>query len=214
MLALALVLALQPAVASDVTAAEHVRLSDDLEQLATRQLWPAVEKKFEELERLGVDLTYDDLVRGAHAARALGDTQAAYDRLKAAARMQGTREVVDWLFAIDSTYGHVELVTHNARGIVLAADEMPFEPDQRIAVQAAMDTVRKEGTFSGLLPRGQYTYAGHVFRVEPGIGVRIEVSPRLKKTSGILVNVSSAPTTLDGSTGPSSPEGEADTESP
>lgn len=214
MLALALVLALQPAFATDVTAAEHVRLSDDLEQLANRQLWPAVEKKYEELERLGVELTYDDLVRGAHAARALGDTQSAYDRLKTAARLQGTREVVDWLFAIDSSFGQVELVTHNARGISLSADEMPFEPDQRIAVQAAMDTVRKDGTFSGLLPRGQYSYAGHVFRVEPGIGVRIEVSPRLKKTQGILVNVSSAPTTLDGSTGSPTAEGASEAESP
>jgi hypothetical protein len=173
-----------------------------------------VEKKFEELERLGVEFTYDDLVRGAHAARGLGDTLAAYERLKAAARMQGTREVVDWLFAIDSTYGQVELVTHNARGIALTADEMPFEPDQRIAVQAAVEMVRKEGTFSGLLPRGQYSYAGHVFRVEPGIGVRIEVSPRLKKTAGILVNVSSAPTTLDGTTSPSSLEADTDADSP
>lgn len=195
MLVLTLLLSLQ-SFASDLTEAEHVRLSDDLEKLAGRQLWAAVEKKFEELERLGVTLTYEDLVHGAYAARALGDTQAAYDRLKVAARLNGTREVVDWLYAIDSSCGQVELVTHNARGITLAVTDMPFEPDRRIAVEAAVERVRKDGTFVGLLPKGEYTYAGHTFRVEPGIAVRIEVSPKLKRTTGELVNVSSAPTTL------------------
>ncbi len=195
MLVLALSLLLHAARASDVAEAEHVRLADDMEQLAGRQLWSAVEKKFSELRALGVPLTYADLLRGAYAARALGDVQAAYERLRSASRIEGTQEVLDGMASIDAHYGRVELITHNARGIELSAEEMPFEPDQRRAIEAALERVRRDGGFVGLLPRGDYRYAGHDFRVEPGIGVRVEVSPRLKKTSGVVVNVSSAPDT-------------------
>jgi hypothetical protein len=187
-------LSLAPAHGSSVLEAEHVRLSDDLEQLANRQLWPAVEKKFAELQKLGVEMTYDDLVHGAYAARAIGNMQQVYDRLRVAARIKGTREVVDWLAAIDANYGLVELVTHNARGGELVfVGELPFDPDQRGAVANAIERVKRDGVFAGLLPRGEYRYAGQPFRVEPGIGVRIEVSPRLKKTTGELVNVSAGP---------------------
>ena len=66
-------------------------------------------------------------------------------------------------------------------------EELPFEPDQRVAVEAAIATVRKEGSFSGLIPRGDYVFSGHAFHVEPGVSIRIDASPRLKKTSGIVV---------------------------
>ena len=53
------------------------------------------------------------------------------------------------------------------------------------------------------LPRGVYTYAGQEFKVEPGLSVRIEVSPKLKKTSGELITVTTTPTEDGGS--PSEP---------
>lgn len=177
----------------DVNEGEHVRLSSEIKQLATRQAWAGVEKKYEELEKLGVELTFDDLLHGAYAARALGDAQAAYDRLKVAARTKGTKEVVDWLYAIDVGYGRVELIATPPRGITLEASLMPFDPDQRTAVAAAIERVTHDGQFLGLLPKGKYTFAGTAFDVQPGIAVRIEVAPKMKKTSGEIVNVSSAP---------------------
>lgn len=179
--------------AAEVNDGEHVRLSSEIKQLATRQAWPGAEKKFEELERLGVTLTFDDLLHGAYAARALGNAQQAYDRLKVAAKLKGTKEVVDWLYAIDTTYGRAELIATPPRGISLEAELMPFDPDQRTCVSAAIDTVSHDGQFLGLLPQGHYTFAGTAFQVQPGIAVRIEVSPRMKKTSGEIVNVSSTP---------------------
>lgn len=183
-----------PVTAGDVGEAEHIRLSEDIEQLANRQLWPGVEKKYAELEKLGVDLTYKDLMHGAYSARAMGNAASAYDRLKLAAKVDGTKEVVDWLFTIDANYGQVELLATPPRGVALLLVEMPFDPDQRRSVEAAMEIVKRDGGFRGLLPRGTYTYAGQQFTVQPGISVRIEVSPRLKKTTGEVVNVSTMPT--------------------
>jgi hypothetical protein len=180
-------------------AAEHLRLSGDLEQLAERQVWSGVEKKFQELEKLGVDLTYADLMHGAYAARALGEMSSAYTRLKRAAKLDSTKEVIDWLYAIDMNYGSVELIATPPRNIALEVESMPFDPDQRIAVEKAVELVGDKGGYTGLLPRGNYVFAGQPFAVQPGLAVRIEVSPKLKKTQGITVSVQSTPTWGGGS---------------
>lgn len=198
---LALLLIVSTSRAVDVGEAEHIRLSEDIEQLANRQLWPGAEKKFAELERLGVEMTYADLWNGALAARSLGNAEAAYNRLKVAAKVKGTKEVINWLVTIDANYGLVELIATPPRGIVLDLAEMPFDPDQRIAVDAAKEHVRKEGGFKGLLPRGNYVFAGQPFKVEPGLSLRIEVSPRMKKTQGEIVNVTTTPAELVGTDG-------------
>lgn len=190
---LAFLLAAAPAFARDALEAEHIRLSGDIEQLAKRQVWAGVEKKLAELQKLGLEPSFEDLVHGAYAARALGNAQDAYERLKAAAKVKGTREIVDWLFSIDANYGQVELLATPPRGVALEVADVPFEPDQRTAVQAAIELVRKDGQFFGLLPRGSYTFAGQTFSVEPGISVRIEVSPKLKKSEGELIKVTTTP---------------------
>lgn len=198
-LALAVLLALPAHAGSDKASpdrgeAEHTRLSGEIEQLAERQVWSGVEKKFLELEKLGVELTYDDMMHGAYAARALGDMSSAYARLKKAARIDSTKEVIDWLYAIDMNYSSVDLVAVPPRNVDLAVEEMPFDPDQRIAVEKAQGTVEDKGTYTGLLPKGNYVFAGQPFTVQPGIGVRIEVSPKMKKTEGIRVEVQKSPT--------------------
>lgn len=175
---------LSVALAADpVSEAERVRLSSDIKQLAQREAWVGVERKFGELESLGLPLTFDDLYRGAFAARALGDVQAAYDRLRSAAALEPRKEVIDWLYAIDSHYGQVTLVAVPPKSVQLDIAEMPFDPNERTAVLAARERVAKEGGFSGLLPRGTYTFAGHSFTVEPGVSQHIEVTVRGKKAA-------------------------------
>lgn len=193
-----------PAWADDRAEAEHLRLSGELEQLSQRQLWAGVDKKFIELEKLGVELTYEDLLHGAHASRALGNMADAYARLKRAAKLDTTKEVLDWLYSIDMHYGMVELVRTPKKGDVLAVSELPFDPDQRAAVERATTAVAENGLFSGLLPGGDYVFCGQAFTVQPGIAVRIEVSPKLKKTQGIIVNVQTTPTWGEGTTPPPS----------
>lgn len=165
----------------DVVDAEHERLSDELEKLASRQVWTGVERKFRELERLGVELTDRDYLHGAYAARELGNVLACYQRLKAAAQKKGTKEIVDWLWDIDTNYGHVELLSVPPRATELGTAEMPFDPNQRNAVEAAIKSARADGIFVGMLPKGDYTFGGQRFSVEPGISVRIEVSPKARR---------------------------------
>lgn len=175
-------LAASPARAGDdVAAAEHDRISDEMERLAERKIWPGVERKYAELESLDAPLTLDDLLIGAHAARELGDVAAAYTRLKAAAKIKGTKEIVDWLWDIDNNYGHVDLVAVPSRSAELTAVQMPFDPNQRRAVDAAIKKSKQHGAFRGLLPAGSYDFAGQKFEVVPGISVKIEVSPRMRR---------------------------------
>ena len=184
-----------PAIAgTDRGEAEHTRLSGEIEQLAERQVWTGVEKKFVELEKLGVDLTYDDWMHGAYASRALGDMSAAYARLKKAAKIDSSKEVIDWLYAIDMNYSSVELLAIPPRNVELAVEELPFDPDQRVAVEKAQATVKDKGTYTGLLPKGAYVFAGQPFSVQPGVSVRIEVSPKMKKTEGVRVETLKNPT--------------------
>ncbi len=173
------------ALGKDVAEAEHERLSDEMDRLAERNVWAGVERKYRELERLGVELTEEDYLHGATAARELGDMLSCYRRLKEAARLGGSKEVVDWLWDIDNNYGQVELISVPARSAELSAKEMPFDPNQRKAVEAAIKSAKEDGIFVGMLPKGEYVFAGQPFKIEPGVSVRIEVSPKARR-QGII----------------------------
>jgi hypothetical protein len=171
-----------------LAAAEHVRISDEIVLNVERQRWPAVERSFQELAKRGLDPSRQDYVHASTASRALGDMQAAYDRLRlATSGEEPPRQLVEQLRAIDANFGTVELVAHGAKTIELVPDEMPFDVDQRTAVQIAAQRVAREGRYAGMLPRGGYVFAGQSFKVEPGYTLRIEVSPRMKRTQGIVV---------------------------
>jgi len=170
-----------PAHAKDAAQAEHDRLADEVERLVQRQVWSGVERKFQEMEKLDVPLTQQDFLNGAYAARELGNVQDAYQRLFQAKELEPTKEIIDWLWDIDRNYGHVELMTVPNRATELSAELMPFDVNQRKAVEIAIDASKEDGHFVGLIPKGSYVFAGQPFTVEPGVSVRIEVSPRLRR---------------------------------
>jgi hypothetical protein len=196
-----------PARADDVNSAEHDRIADEMSKLAQRQIWPGVERKYQELLKLGTALNLQDHIHGAMAAREAGDVLAAYDRLKEAVKIKATREVVDWLWDIDNNYGLVELVSVPARSAALDAGELPFDPNHRRAVEAAIEVARKDGVFIGMLPRGEYTFAGQKFSVTPGLAVRIEVSPRMRRQGIIdpVIRYTESPGAIRVGGAPSSP---------
>ena len=180
-LLLVLALSAHSAVAKDEAQAEHDRLSDEIELLAQRQVWSGVERKYRDLERLGTTPTVDDLMFGATAAREFGDVEDCYERLQAAAKLKEDKQIVDWLWDIDHNYGHVELLTTPSRSAELSATEMPLDPNQRKAVEAAIASAEDDGVFVGMLPKGAYTFATQSFQVDPGVAVHIEVSPRMRR---------------------------------
>jgi len=165
-------------------AAEHERLSGDMEQLAARQAWSGLEQKFVELEALGVEPSYQDLVNGAYAARAMGDASAVYDRLRRAAALRPRQAVTGWMASIDTSYGRVVLTTAPPRPVVLVPAVVPFAPDRRAAVDFAVARLGEVGRFEGLLPAGTYDLCGTELIVESGIALNIEVSTKRKRSSG------------------------------
>jgi len=167
--------------AKDVAQAEAERLADEIEKLANRQVWTGVERKYRELERLNTVIGFDELMNGATAARELGDVEHCYQRLKTAAKLEPSKDVVDWLWDIDNNYGHVELLTVPSRSAELSPQEMPFDPNRRKAVDAAIQSSDQDGIFVGMLPKGHYIFASQAFDVQPGLAVRIEVSPRMRR---------------------------------
>jgi len=171
-----------------VVEAEHQRIAHEMKNLIERQIWSGVERKFGQMQRLGCELTFDDYVNGAYAARELGDVMSVYLRLKEAIKLGDSKEVIDWLWDIDNNYGRVELFSVPAKSTDLTVSQMPFDPTQRKAVDAAIESAQHDGIFHGMLPRGEYQFAGQSFTVEPGLSVRIEVSPRLRR-KGIKENV-------------------------
>ncbi len=170
-----------PPVDPAVVAAEHQRLSDELQRLVERQVWAGSEHRFRACEALGVPLTFRDLLNGAYAARGLGDARSAYERLRRAAALEASREVVDWLWDLDTGYGKVVLTTSPPRGVELRVDAIPFAPDRRAAVEYATARLGEEGRFEGLLPLGNYVLGDIPFQVVPEVAIQIEVSTRKPK---------------------------------
>jgi hypothetical protein len=148
--------------------AEYQRLADRLHYLVKKNNGKATRKIYLELAALGLPLSYADLLIGAQVHRAQGNVQGAYLCLQEAARMRGTREVIDWLVAIDTQYGRVELAVENGMPRVLKPERVPILPDQKAAIELAQALIGESGTFEGFLPRGVYTLAEQRFELRSG----------------------------------------------
>ena len=169
---------------TEVTAtdqAEADRLSDDIRSLAERQVWTGVERMYVQATALGAILPADIHLTGAYAARERGDLIAVYRRLTRSAEIKPSQEVVDWLWDLDHNFGRVQLVADRKGTAVLEAKQMPLDPNRRQAVAEAIRQSKDSGSFKGLLPRGDYRFHGQDFRVEAGISVRVEVSPKVRR---------------------------------
>jgi len=166
---------------SEAAKAEADRLSGDIRSLALRQVWAGVERKYGQAIALEVPLDADIHLTAAYAARERGDLIAVYERLTRAAERKASREVVDWLWDLDHNFGRVHLLADRKGSAELTAKQMPMDPNRRQAVVAAVAQANETGSFKGLLPRGQYTFSGQDFNVEPGISVRVEVSPKARR---------------------------------
>lgn len=171
----------QGAAPSAAAVAEVDRLSGEIRTLAGRQVWSGVERKYRQALALEARLPADVHLVAAYSARSSGDLIAVYDRLTRAANQKATKEVVDWLWDLDHNFGRVILNADRRGTSELVIKQMPLDPNRRQAVQAAIAQCKDTGAFKGLLPRGEYQFGGQEFRVEPGISVRVEVSPKARR---------------------------------
>jgi hypothetical protein len=148
--------------------AEYRRLSERLHRLAKKNNLNGMRRIYLLLEVLELPLSYADLLVGAQIHRANGDVAASYACLKEAARLQGTREVIDWLVAIDRQYGRVALRLGQGLPGGLDVERPPSLPDEKAAIALARKRIQESGGFEGFLPEGIYSLAGQRFEVRTG----------------------------------------------
>lgn len=156
--------------------AEYVRLGRELEQLAARNAWSGVERTYRKLGLTGIPLRFEQHVTGAQAARALGNMRAARRRLDAAHALREDKQVVEWMWEIDSRYGRVTLACEPGKHrIELEAEGSHFHPDMQRAVEFAARRISERCAFDGLLPHGSYVFGKHAFKVEGVQAVTIDL---------------------------------------
>ncbi len=164
---LALLLSLQPAaLAGTVEAAEHQRLQEEMQKLATRNAWTGVERNFEallELEAKGEALEFDDYYLAAQAAQAMGDMTACRNRLELAQRLEPSDEVDNWLANINLNYSFVKIsFERSVKEHALAREAMPFAPEQRKTIEVAQVRLEENRAYDGLLPVGESKVTIHL----------------------------------------------------
>ncbi len=154
------------ATADPVTsAAETLRLVEELHRLAARQAWTGVERVWAELAAAdGVGC--EELLAAADAATQLGDLGAARERLLAALALQERRDVVERLWSIDTAYGSVRIVSAGPSELVIPAAD--FFPVAQRAVDVARRQLAESGQYEGWLPIGRYQIDGEEVYVRPG----------------------------------------------
>jgi hypothetical protein len=161
--------------------AEAERIADEILKLARRRVWAGVERKYRQLTALEQDVSATVHLTAAYSARESGNLLLVYERLMRAAQVKASREVVDWLWDLDHNYGRVELVADRRRSEHLEAESLPLDPNRRKVIETAIAICKDKGSFTGLLPRNTYVFGGQKFSVEPGISVRVEVSPKMRR---------------------------------
>jgi hypothetical protein len=150
--------------------AEAFRLQEHLDKLAQRNAWSGVERDYQALLALGVQLPTHVHHLGADAARMRGDTWSAYQRLLIVLRAADAESRADQeMRAIRESFGRFEVRRVEETGIELKPYAMPFLPDQRQSIAFAREQLLTTGQFDGMLPEGGYQLGrDYVFRVGSG----------------------------------------------
>ncbi|NCG20428.1 MAG: hypothetical protein GWP91_15575 [Rhodobacterales bacterium] len=165
--------------------AEYVRLAQELEKLAARNAWVGVERTLLAMEVTGVPLDFASLLAGAHAARDKGDAAAVRARLERASKIKEQKDVLEWMWEMDTYYGKVFLtcddVKKQSKRATLETSAMPFDPSQANAVRFAINVVDETCFFEGLLPGGDYRFGVQEFTVKPRLEtVRLDLRTTVK----------------------------------
>jgi hypothetical protein len=148
--------------------AERLRLSEEMKKLAQRNAWTGVERKYEELLALGIDLPAEDHLLGAQGARFLGKTFEVYTRLSKAYKINEDPEVLQEMEQIDGSFGRIDLKGSERFLPRIEPAVMPFAPDARKAIEWANEVMTATGSFRGMLPAGEYKVACQTFTVVTG----------------------------------------------
>jgi hypothetical protein len=163
-----------PAVAGEAEA-ERYRLQQELESLARRNAWTGVERTYVELQKLQLPLTLADHLLGAQSAIQLGDMLAALTRLQVGLAVAEPNDDPNSPYAtakalkanFEERYGQVQIQLGDC-GPILFMPNKPFAEQERQAYTQARTRLMEGGSFTGLLPAGDYRVDTFPFTVAPG----------------------------------------------
>ena len=147
-----------PEESTDVNAAEHVRLSGEMSNLAQRNAWTGVEANYVRLRALpGETPTYYEYMLGGQAALAEGNTMKAWARFQLAYVLEPTEALLSTLEDLRTNYAAVHL---DGNGVLALIDTSLMSPQVRASIEFANKQLHDTGSFDGWLPKGDYTRDG------------------------------------------------------
>lgn len=161
--------------------AEYDRLVSEMTQLSKSQTWSAVNKRFLEMEKLGLEIAAAEWLLAAQAAQGVGDMYSAKERVTAALLLKEKKSTRKWYNQLNTEYGQVTLIAKSKGNRALTRVDMSMDPIQGQAVIYAQDLLSKKGAFKGLLPVGDYDFGGQKFSVKADMDIHLEISPKLRR---------------------------------
>lgn len=155
--------------------AERYRLQQELESLARRNAWSGVERTYTELKGIGLPLTLGDHLLGAQAAIQEGQLLVALERLQIGLAVAEPDTDPNSPYAtaqalkagFESRYGAVQIVLGDCAPILFMPSK-PFAEQERQAYANARTRLMEGGSFTGLLPAGEYKVDTFTFEVAAG----------------------------------------------
>ncbi len=178
--------------------AEYLRLRERMTTLAQKNQWTGVERTYLEMVDKKLEMTHEDHLLAADAARTMGDVGAQQRRYERALASWPNIEITQKLAEIQRKYGQVILMG-KAGSTELVPDQRPFQPDLAAAIDFAADKVQAEGRYEGVLPFG-----GYKLNTEPFV-VELLQPPLTVKAKGA---VELPPPDITGPEGPAEPGGQ------
>jgi hypothetical protein len=158
--------------------AERYRLSEELLKLAQKNAWTGVERTFQQLDALPLEI--GDHVLGAQAAMEAGDMHKALARLQIGLRNAEASDDPNSPFqqakgmeaSLRERYGTVHIVLYDDSKIAaLFRNPLPFSAQERQAISFAQARLSETRAFLGMLPLGTYRLDDVEIVVEAGTAI-------------------------------------------
>jgi hypothetical protein len=177
---LASLLLATPALAGNAAnKAEGIRLTQEMNNLATRSAWTGVGRSYERLLALaGVTVEIETHLLAAEASRNQGDITQTWRRLHRVLQLDGLHAEAHLQIAtIEATYGEVTLRVRNkwTGEAALIGIDLGFSPEYHIALDQAQRELDADGIYNGLLPLGRYQFAHVHFEIIGGPPVSVNL---------------------------------------
>ena len=160
--------------------AEYKRLSTEMEKFSRKNVWDGVEKKYMELQKLGIPIAANEYIIAAQSAQERGDILTAKHRLELALELDDQNKTREWYEELDLQYGDVTLISRSKDFRTLNYEGVIASPAQAKAIEYARKVLVETGAFTGVLPYGTYNFGGQQFQVVAGMTIHLELSPHLK----------------------------------